>query len=426
MRLLCIADIHLGRQPARLPEAVRERRGARSLGPAGAWERAVDYAIEQRVEAVLLAGDVVEQADDFHEAFVDLRTGVERLTGAGIRVIAVTGNHDVFVLPRLAETLPAFELLGHRGTWEAADLAHADGPGVRVVGWSFPEARVRTSPLAAALPERGARPTIGLLHCDRDQPRSNYAPVRSSDLRQAPVDAWLLGHIHRPDDLTSTYPSGYLGSLTGLDPGEPGAHGPWLVTVGADGRIDAEHVALAPLRWTELTVDVEALAVAEDVHQQIVAAIDGLHADIVEQAHRPAAVGCRLRLIGRTSLRQALERTLAADDPTAAPGERDGITYFVHDWALDLLPAIDLETAAQSSDPAGLLAHKLLVLRGPDSDARRELIHAARERMHPVPRQRPYSVLGAEPPDDEQIAATLEAAARRALDELLAQTEGGS
>jgi len=426
MRLLCLADIHLGRQPARLPDAVRERVGTRALGPAGAWARAVDYALACGVDAVLIAGDVVEQHDDFHEAFVDLRSGVERLTRAGIRVLGVTGNHDVSVLPRLAETIAAFELLGVGGTWEAADLDAGDARGVRVVGWSFPEARVRTSPLASALPARGPRATIGLLHCDRDQPRSPYAPVRSSELQAAPVDAWLLGHIHRPDDLGGGEgPSGYLGSLTGLDPGEDGEHGAWLVSIDAAGRVGAEQVPLAPLRWAELDVAVGDLSAAEDVHQRIVARLDELHAMIAEQTQRPLAVGCRLRLTGHTALRRAIERTLTGDDPTATPGERDGIVYFVHDWRLDLLPAIDLEAAAESRDPAGRLAHKLLVLRGGDSVERRELIQAARERMEAVVRRQPYNALGVDAPDDEEVAATLEAAARRALDDLLAQREAG-
>ena len=48
----------------------------------------------------LLAGDVVEQEDDFYEAYGDLRRGVDRLAAAGIPVLAVSGNHDVQVLPR--------------------------------------------------------------------------------------------------------------------------------------------------------------------------------------------------------------------------------------------------------------------------------------------------------------------------------------
>ena len=134
-------------------------------------------------------------------------------------------------------------------------------------------------------------------------------------------------------------------------------------------------------------------------------------------------MGCRLRLTGRSNLRTAIERSLNADDPRAGVHERDGIVYFVHDWRLEVLPAIDLEAAAEGTDPVALLARRLILLRGEDTQARRELIAEARERLLAVPRERPYSTLGAEPPDDERIAATLEAAALQALDSLLQQQE---
>lgn len=423
LKLLCIADIHLGRQPSRVPERVNERFEGRQLGPAGAWMRAVGYAIEQDVDGVLLAGDVVEQEDDFHEAFIDLRQGVEQLTAAGIAVLGVTGNHDVRVLPRLAEAIPDFRLLGAGGQWQAAVVEGADGRRARVLGWSFPEPVVHTSPLAAGLPPRESLPTIGLLHCDRDQPGSRYAPVAGAELQQAPVDAWLLGHIHKPDPLGGQRPMGYLGSLTGMDPGETGAHGPWLLTIGGDGGIAAEQVPLAPLRWIELAVAVDDLASPEDIHRQITDAIDRAHTELATLAHRPAAVGCRLRLTGRTNQRAELERTLDADDPRQAPAERDGTVYFVHDWHLDVQPTIDLTEAAQGTDPVALLARKLLILRGADSAERRALIGEARDRLAEIPRRRPYNVLGAEAPGDADLAATLEAAAQRALDDLLRQRD---
>jgi hypothetical protein len=66
MRLLAVGDIHLGVRPSRLPEELQEL--ARSLGPAEAWRRTVEVAVERHVDAVLLAGDVVDRDDDFFEA----------------------------------------------------------------------------------------------------------------------------------------------------------------------------------------------------------------------------------------------------------------------------------------------------------------------------------------------------------------------
>ncbi|RMF20195.1 MAG: DNA repair exonuclease, partial [Deltaproteobacteria bacterium] len=126
VKLLCIGDIHLGRRPGRLPSDLFAEEGA-ALGPLAAWRRAVDEAIDRRVDAVLLAGDVVEQEDDFYEAFAPLEEGVRRLQDAGIAVLAVAGNHDVAVLPRLARVIDSFRLLGAGGRWEEATVEGEDG-----------------------------------------------------------------------------------------------------------------------------------------------------------------------------------------------------------------------------------------------------------------------------------------------------------
>src|SRR5690606_9199764 len=98
MKLLCAADLHLGRQPSRLPDDLGGL--AEHLTPAESWRRLVRLAIDEGVAAVLLAGDVVEDAYDFFEAYSDLRRGAEELADAGIALLTVAGNHDVEVLPR--------------------------------------------------------------------------------------------------------------------------------------------------------------------------------------------------------------------------------------------------------------------------------------------------------------------------------------
>src|SRR5690606_11412434 len=139
---------------------------------------------------------------------------------------------------------------------------------------------------------------------DRDQPGSRYAPVTSAELGRAPVDAWLLGHVHRPDFAAAGAAggpawAGYLGSLTANDPGEAGARGAWLLEL-APGRLEARHVALAPLRWQMLEVDVNGLESAELLPGLIVDELRALRARLHAEGASPAAVGCRLTLVGRT------------------------------------------------------------------------------------------------------------------------------
>lgn len=422
MKLLCAADIHLGRQPSRLPPELAGRAG--TLGPAEAWRRLVDLALEERVDGLLLAGDVVDRDDDFFEAYADLRAGAERLAAARIPVLAVAGNHDTRVLPRLAEAVAGVTLLGRGGSWEAETLAGQDGVRATVVGWSFPEPVTSDDPLASPLPPRGAEATIGLLHCDRDQTGSAYAPVRSADLRAASVDAWLLGHVHRPDIAPGERPTGYLGSLAATDPGEPGAHGAWLLEVAGDGRLSLHSRPLAPLRWERLEVDVSGLDAAAEVPVRITRALDRLHERLAVEGQRAEAVGCRLALVGRTALRAEAARILSRDDPKDALVSHDGTAYFVHAWRLEALPALDLEALAREPSPVGLLARKLRLLQGHgDPEERAALLQGASRHLAAVPERRYLSAAGAEPPDEAKVAELLESAALEALDALIAQRE---
>lgn len=434
MRLLCLADVHLGRSPARLhPDlagAVTE------LGPAAAWRRAVEVALDERVDALLLAGDLMDGSFDFFEAFSALREGVTRLAEAGIEVVAVAGNHDVDVLPRLVSAVPEVRQLGVGGRWESA-LIRGKGASVRVVGWSFPERWVEASPLAggrlasaleavdgAAGAERPAA-VIGLLHADRDQRHSRYAPVSSAELAAAPVDAWLLGHIHRPGlgvgESGSARLGGYLGSLTALDPGETGARGAWLLELDERAGLKARHVPLAPLRWEWVEVDASALERADDLPNLILSGLEELERSLRSEGADPLAVGCRLRVTGRTHLRQELARQLELEPPGARPILVGGRRYFVADVRLEALPALDLRELARLDDPVGLLAARVVALGQAGSELRERLVAEARPRLEAVRRQRAYAGLEGEALSDDEVAELLEEAALRALDALLAQ-----
>jgi len=470
LKLLCVADMHLGRVPSRLHEELYEQ--VADLGPAAAWRRAVDLALTEQVAAVLLAGDLVDGGNDFFEAFSDLREGVLRLTQAGVQVVAVAGNHDPEVLARLVQVVPQVRLLGAGGVWETLDLAGADGSYVRLVGWSFPNRWFNDSPLAddglvvaleragataaaggssvgdspsdtspsgaapvAAGPEvAGGRPlvTIGLLHTDRDQSGSRYAPVTSAQLGAAAVDAWLLGHVHVPDVGLADglaagrgYVGGYLGSLSSNDPGEAGARGAWLLEVAPSGAISFEHVRLAPLRWEQLELDVSGWQAPEEFQPGLISSLEELGETLLIEGARPLAVGCRLRLVGRTPYRAEIERLLGSAPPSARLIEVAGMRFFVDEVRLDALPPVDLGELARQDDPVGLLVARIVALRSPGSELRERLVAAAAPRLAEINGRSDFGGGAVPAPDAEEVAALLEEAATSALDALLAQPNGG-
>ena len=423
IRILCIADIHLGRRPTGLPGDVDPR----THGPADAWDAFVRIAIERRVDAVALTGDLVDESNHFYEAFSKLQAGVERLSDADIPAFAVAGNHDWDELPRLAGQLAGFHLLGPAGQWEEAFLERDGERVLRFQGWSFPARHVRDDPLTGyGPPPADGLPTVGLLHADCNaDPSSPYAPVALSALRNAPVSAWVLGHIHTPRTLSERPLILYPGSPQGLDPGETGAHGASLVTIAPDGQATAEFVPLASLRWEPVDVALDTVSDKSSFDTAVLEALRARHEAIRSALSRTDAVGCRLALIGRTPFHRELagEREAIANLSISC----DDTTYFVEKVVDRSRPDLALDEIARASDPAGLLARRLVVLdRQEPADDFRALIDDARARMDARRNDLKYARLPDAVDDlsDEAVRQTLVAAGFALLENLLAQKEG--
>lgn len=422
--LLAVGDLHLGARPSRLPAELTGR--GVELGTSGVWRRIVDQALEQGVNAVVLAGDVVEDEDDFFEAYRELATGVERLLAAGIRILGVVGNHDVRVLPRLADQLSGFELLGRGGEWESVTLESA-GVQLTLHGWSFPSPHYRESPLQHANLVRGPGTNLGVLHADRDQPASPYAPVSSAELRGAGLDGWLLGHMHKPDALSAESPSGYLGSATGLDPGESGPRGPWLFELDSGGIQSVTQWRLAPLHWARLPVDLTGITAAEDARERLQAAIHELGNALTDHLMPPEAAALRVEFTGRTDLGAEVTRLMERESLGALHAGSGRIHYFVETLRYVTQPVIELAELARRADPAGLLAQRLQLLeRQPDDPERQALIRDAHQQLHEQASRAHWQALSAPGIAESDVVDWLQRSGMAALERLLAQGRGAS
>jgi DNA repair protein SbcD/Mre11 len=424
LKILFVGDMHLGRRPSRLPAPLADL--ATELGPAGGWRRVVEAALVAKVDAVALAGDVIEREDDFYEAYRELYEGTTRLAGAGIQVVGVAGNHDVQVLPRLADHVQGFHLLGRDGRWEAITI-EGGGERLTVWGWSFPRQHVMESPLEGVRFERCEGVNVGLLHCDRDQSGSRYAPVASRELNAAGLDGWLLGHVHVPDALTLPFPCGYLGSVSGLDPGEPGARGPWLLTVERGQIREVVQQVIAPLRWEPLELDLTGIGRPADAHDRLLERLRSLDAEFGRLVRPPEAVGLRVKLTGQTSLGDATEASFTSEIRGAIPVGGSQIHYFIERLRSATGPEVPVATLTERADPLGLLAKRLLWLEAPADDKDRQaLIAAGRRRLQARANESRWQLLDAAALDDEAVADCLHRAASRLLEQMLAQRDKAS
>lgn len=428
IKILAIGDMHLGRRPSRLPGELANQ--ANEFSPQKGWERTVEQAIQNQVDLVVLAGDLIDREDNFFEAFRPLETGINALVDAGIEVVGISGNHDVSVLPRLAKQLSQFRLLGANGHWET-HCFEKQGERVTLHGWSYPQPVVSDSPLSGHTFERAPGLNLGVLHCDRDQTDSRYAPVTSQALSQAGLDGWLLGHIHKPDPLSVEALSGYLGSITGLHVGELGPRGPWLLQID-QGRIQVvTHWTLAPLVWTQLTLDLSNLTQPHEAMDVLLEHIRRLDREASAYLQPPQALGIRLALSGQSDLGHAvLNELIDKQNSNLAVGDIQ--TIFLESIDDQTTAAIDLNLLAQRTDHIGRLARNLLLLedqsqgsdQSPDRiDQRQTLIHKASEPLMALANEARWQHGQASPLTEAEVLNHIKQSGHQLLREWLMQAQ---
>ena len=200
------------------------------------------------------------------------------------------------------------------------------------------------------------------------------------------------------------------------------------------------HVPLAPLRWEHVQIDISAFESADQVVGQLVSSVEqlvqgvkaeGEHPETVGEnasalGFTPEAVGCRVRLVGRSPIRSQIAAALLADPPTENPLTVDGVDVFFDRVSLAALPAVDLVELASNADPLGLMAERILALQNPDSDLRKRMIDHARPRIEAVYTERWAKGAPTTSPTDDELGQLLQEAALNALDALLEQRPGAA
>ncbi len=429
MKILCTADVHIGRRPSRLPERVDTAR----LSCARAWEALVERAIEEQVDLLLVAGDLVDEKNRYYEAAGPVETGVNALSDAGIPLLAVSGNHDHDSLAWLASRFDddQFRLLGHGGRWERHTV-RVDGRAVlHVDGWSFPAPAVLDDPLDAyPAQERDDVPVLAMVHGDLDQPGSRYAPLSSARLGALPVNFWLLGHVHaaRLQTKGETPWVLYPGSPQAMDPGEPGVHGPWLLEIDSGGRFSARPLPLSRVRYETVDVDVAGVEEEGEAHQRVNAAVQDAIGEVEAEAGPLEYLSLRLRLTGRTKLHRTLEGfnwTAATEEFTARRGQIEAVVERV---VVATRPERDLEALANGRHAPALLARLVRGLeQGTVSPAEEALLHRAMARVEEVSRLRSHQALAKGETrasmSEAQVREILREQAMLLLDTLLAEGE---
>jgi DNA repair protein SbcD/Mre11 len=269
-KFLHAADIHLDSPLRGLiryePMPVDEIRQATRH----AFDRLVRLAIEEKVQFVLIAGDLYDGdwKDNSTGLFFTSRMG--RLREVGIHVYLIKGNHDAASVVTKSLRLPE-----NTHFFESRKAHSLEVPGADAVihGQSFHTRHVDEN-LAAAYPPRDpSRFNIGMLHTSLTgfEGHEPYAPCSADDLRSKGYEYWALGHVHNAQEIVRDDPwIVFPGNIQGRNIRETGAKGCRIVTVDDAHRVArCEFHPLDVFRWMQMEIDVSGAAKMDAVEQAV-------------------------------------------------------------------------------------------------------------------------------------------------------------
>ena len=243
------ADLHLGARfkgLSSIDSATAERLRSSVFD---SFSRIIDKAIENRVDALIISGDLYDDSNELPSTRIWLSQQLSRLS---IPVLICRGNHDSSTSWDYAIDYP--ENVHVFGT--EPESIHL-GDDVEIIGASFAEQH-ETRNLATLIQGDPDRFTIGCIHCDIESVTEgySYSPCTVSDLRGRSVDYWALGHIHKRNVVSEEPYIVYSGNIQGRSFKETGPKGAYLVTINSKKVTGLDFISTQGYIWKDIKVDI--------------------------------------------------------------------------------------------------------------------------------------------------------------------------
>lgn len=372
-RFVHTADLHLDSPLRSL--SLRDPALAELIGDASrrALSAIVDLCLEERVDALLIAGDLYDGEQTSMKTARFLAREMERLHAGGVRVFKIRGNHDAMSRITAELTLPPnVHVFGGRAEIVRLPKGALE---VAVHGVSFAKPQAPESLLPKFKPALADTANIGLLHTSLAGAPGHdvYAPTSVAELRATRFSYWALGHVHgRAAHGDAGGRVVMPGMPQGRDVNESGPKGVTLVTIRDDRTVEIEERIVSLAEFSRVSVDLTGI---EDWREAIERIGRGLE-EARGSARSPVLVA-RLHLKGRTPLAFRLRRDadlLHAE--AAARAERIERT-FVEKILLEIEPP------GAGADAAGPLAELGCLMREDvlRADGTREAVRALAEKL---------------------------------------------
>lgn len=319
-----------------------------------AYNNTIKLCLEERVDALLIAGDIYDGADRSLRAQLRFVDGLKRLEDAGIRSFICHGNHDPLDGWEAGLDLPP-GCVRFGPDVEGEPVFPNEPERAMVYGISYPKRNISEN-LSLRFTETKSEFSMGLLHANvgNNAKHDSYAPCTVDDLIKTDIDYWALGHVHTRQILREREPVVvYPGNTQGRHFNESGPRGVYLVEVDESDAPRLEFREVDEVRWKTLSLDIGEL----DNMQALLNAISD-KAESTLEASGGRSVIIRIELTGRGHLHRTLSQK-GTDDILEQINKNYGSLgpwIWCDDISLNTASPIDREWVAQQDDFTGYLA----------------------------------------------------------------------
>ncbi|PGM51276.1 metallophosphoesterase family protein [Bacillus thuringiensis] len=230
------------------------------------FERIVDKAIQERVDFVLLAGDLYDAETRSLRAQVFVREQMKRLSQYDIPVFIIHGNHDhlggSWAAIEFPENVHVFTepYVEEKSFYKNGELLAS------IYGFSYLQQAVTDNMTAQYTKMSDAPFHIGMLHgsVEGDAEHNRYAPFQIRELKEKQFDYWALGHIHKREILSEEPYIIYPGNIQGRHRKETGEKGAYLIELTKQGT-HCSFFHTADVVWDEIEVCIDGLETVDEL-----------------------------------------------------------------------------------------------------------------------------------------------------------------
>lgn len=247
-----------------------------------AFDNLIQTALDQKVDFILLVGDLFDEKKQSLKAQLHLREGFLRLQKRQIDVFISYGNHDHIEGNTYPITYPNNVHIFPDEKVRALAYMKNDKHMANIYGFSYMKRDVRENKATQYTIRNDAVPFhIGMLHgtLHGNQAHDPYAPFRLEDLQREAFDYWALGHIHKREIVQENPPVVYPGNIQGRHRNESGDKGCYYVTLNETGAT-SQFIPLQHVTIIEEEIDITSCKTITEINDTLSVQLNDVSTDL--------------------------------------------------------------------------------------------------------------------------------------------------